>query len=602
MELSPYKTQRYGWRPPLKSDKDIKLSFSQPVPLPLSVDLRIMCPAVYDQGQVGSCHDAFTEVLTDEGFKLFIDLTGDEKLATVNPDTSELIFERPTQILSFPFKGELYCVDKSNMNFKVTGNHKMLVRKWDENKRVLCNKYEFVEAKDLGWYSGLMNRIKWNGENVSTSYRLPGVPHKNIESQRFDRFIPMGAWLKFLGYYLAEGTMIKDSEKQKNKIQLAAPIGRKKEFIKEVMNELNIHYLELEDRITFSNKQVYYHLCELGLQYKKAGEKFVPKFVFELSSHYIKYLLQGHFEGDGNKYSHYTGSPRLANDLQLLIFLSGQESGIYIREPRDSVLADGRIIKAKLKQHRVSVRDEINLSIDRKGDIYKEYYNGIVYCAEVPTYHTLVTRRNGKILISGNCTGNAIAAAYEYDLIFQGLPLWRPSRLFIYYNERVIEGTTSVDAGASIKDGLASLNKVGVCTENTWIYDEDLVTVKPSVMAYDEAATRKIFNYKNIPDGDFYLMKQTLANKKPFVFGFTVYDSFESDEVARTGIMPASYNSGKVIGGHAVMAVGYDDAKEWVIVRNSWGSGWGDNGYFYMPYSYIQNSNLCSDIWVINHI
>lgn len=202
----------------------------------------------------------------------------------------------------------------------------------------------------------------------------------------------------------------------------------------------------------------------------------------------------------------------------------------------------------------------------------------------------------------GSCTGNAIAAAYEYDLIFQGLPLWRPSRLFIYYNERVIEGTTSVDAGASIKDGLASLNKVGVCTENTWIYDEDLVTVKPSVMAYDEAATRKIFNYKNIPDGDFYLMKQTLANKKPFVFGFTVYDSFESDEVARTGIMPASYNSGKVLGGHAVMCVGYDDAKGWVIVRNSWGSGWGDNGYFYMPYSYIQNSNLCSDIWVINHI
>jgi C1A family cysteine protease len=94
-------------------------------------------------------------------------------------------------------------------------------------------------------------------------------------------------------------------------------------------------------------------------------------------------------------------------------------------------------------------------------------------------------------------------------------------------------------------------------------------------------------------------MKACLASGYPFIFGFTVYDSFESDAVAKTGIVPMPSKTELVLGGHAVMAVGYDDSKKWFIVRNSWGEDWGDKGYFYIPYDYLTNKNLASDFWTI---
>lgn len=201
----------------------------------------------------------------------------------------------------------------------------------------------------------------------------------------------------------------------------------------------------------------------------------------------------------------------------------------------------------------------------------------------------------------GSCTSNAIGAAYEFDLLKQGKKDFMPSRLFLYYNERVIERSVGYDSGAQMKDGLKSLNKDGICDETLWPYNISKFKSKPPKKAYTAAKKNKITSYEKIPDGNLNLMKQCLAKGLPFVFGFTVYESFESDEVARTGIMPPVDTSENVLGGHAVMAVGYDDKNKWMIVRNSWGD-WGDKGYFYMPYDYISDCNLCSDIWVINAV
>jgi C1A family cysteine protease len=198
----------------------------------------------------------------------------------------------------------------------------------------------------------------------------------------------------------------------------------------------------------------------------------------------------------------------------------------------------------------------------------------------------------------GSCTANAIAAAIEFDRLKQKLPDIVPSRLFIYYNEREMEGTVNSDSGAQIRDGIKSVAQQGVCPEQEWPYDISKFTQKPPVKAYPDALTDRAVSYQRVLQ-NLTQMRGCLASGYPFVFGFTVYTSFESPEVAKTGHAPLPTPGEQQIGGHAVTAVGYDDSKQWMIVRNSWGPGWGMKGYFTLPYSYLSQSSLAADFWTI---
>ena len=205
----------------------------------------------------------------------------------------------------------------------------------------------------------------------------------------------------------------------------------------------------------------------------------------------------------------------------------------------------------------------------------------------------------------GSCTANAIAAAIEFDLKKQGLVDFQPSRLFIYYNEREMEGTVNSDSGAMIRDGITSVNNIGACHEAYFPYDITQFKVKPSPSAYADALKNKSLSYKRIYNAiSPSLMKLSLANGIPFVFGFTVYSSFESPQSNATGIIPMpNMGTEQVLGGHATLAVGYDDSlyggKGGIIARNSWGTGWGMQGYFTIPYEYLTNTNLADDFWAI---
>jgi C1A family cysteine protease len=198
----------------------------------------------------------------------------------------------------------------------------------------------------------------------------------------------------------------------------------------------------------------------------------------------------------------------------------------------------------------------------------------------------------------GSCTGNAIAGAMEYERNRQGLGDFTPSRLFIYYNERALEGTVSSDAGAVIRDGIKVVDSDGVCPEPLWPYDTGMFAVKPPKRCYVSATVDKAVQYRAVQTlGD---LKDAISSKLAVVFGFTVYQSFESAEVAKTGVMPMPKPGDPTVGGHAVLAVGYSDPESRLIVRNSWGPSWGDGGYFYMPYPYITGSQISGDSSPIN--
>ncbi len=197
----------------------------------------------------------------------------------------------------------------------------------------------------------------------------------------------------------------------------------------------------------------------------------------------------------------------------------------------------------------------------------------------------------------GSCTANALVGGLEFLELKDGLKLVDLSRLFIYYDERVIEHTVKSDSAAQIRDGIKTLAKQGVCPEKEWPYNIVKFAVKPTDVCYKDALQHEITSYHRILTLDD--MRICLAGGFPFVFGFTVYESFESQQVAQTGIVDMPKPGEKVLGGHAVLAVGYDDSQQRFIVRNSWGASWGQNGYFTIPYGYLSDRNLSDDFWTI---
>jgi C1A family cysteine protease len=198
----------------------------------------------------------------------------------------------------------------------------------------------------------------------------------------------------------------------------------------------------------------------------------------------------------------------------------------------------------------------------------------------------------------GSCTANAIAGAIEFDRLKQGLSDFTPSRLFIYYNERVIEHSVDSDSGAQIRDGIKSVAKQGDCPETEWPYVIARFKTRPPKPCYADALKYKVVLYQRVAQ-TLGQLKSCLASGYPFVFGFSVYESFESAQVAKTGHAGLPKSGEAVIGGHAVAGVGYDDAKQWFIVRNSWGTGWGMKGYFTLPYAYVTDASLASDFWTV---
>jgi C1A family cysteine protease len=203
----------------------------------------------------------------------------------------------------------------------------------------------------------------------------------------------------------------------------------------------------------------------------------------------------------------------------------------------------------------------------------------------------------------GSCTAQALAGVLEYLQLRalapeeRGLRYRDLSRLFIYYNEREAMGTVHEDSGAMLRTGIKTLAKIGVCREEAWPYDAGRFARKPFDRCYEDARAHTITAYQRIES--LAEMKSCLAQGLPFVFGFSVYEHVMSRSVERSGVVRMPEPGERLQGGHAVVAVGYDDARETLLFRNSWGKGWGRSGYGELPYGYLTRRDLSDDFWCV---
>lgn len=224
----------------------------------------------------------------------------------------------------------------------------------------------------------------------------------------------------------------------------------------------------------------------------------------------------------------------------------------------------------------------------------------------------------------GSCTANAGCACRSMLAKDPSLYL---SRAFQYYNERLIEGTADEDSGASMRDIVKAVSQYGICPDTEMPYSDKDFKTAPSKQGYEDALKYKIEKYTRV-SSVAGIQHSLVTRNQPVLLGMVVYESMESEAVAKTGVLPMPQKDEQQLGGHAVLIVGYTDklpeavsekvasqkceciekiidfirhrkqASGYLIVRNSWGSTWGDHGYFYMPYEYVE-AGLAYDFWIM---
>lgn len=199
----------------------------------------------------------------------------------------------------------------------------------------------------------------------------------------------------------------------------------------------------------------------------------------------------------------------------------------------------------------------------------------------------------------GSCTAQAVAAACQFlDIYDDDMDIVTPSRLFLYYNTRLIEKTTASDEGAQIRNAIKSAALYGYPAESQCKYLVSDFAKKPTPLAYRSAKKEAITKYMRV-ERNIAHFKSLLTNGYPVIIGIAVYDSIDKASVTKSGVIPMPKKNETMQGGHAILVVGFDDAKSQFIFRNSWGKSWGDEGHGYLPYAYIESTDLSDDFWVI---
>jgi hypothetical protein len=352
-----------------------------------------------DQNGQGYCADASTEVLTEKGWVGWPDYNGSDRLGTVSPLTNRMEFQSPLKHHVYNYKGEMVCSTNRRVDFSMTPDHRMLVRKWDERQRTLSNNYSFVRAADLGWYSGLMPAPAASIGTELVELEIEG-------DRRYD-----GDDLIMLLSLIVSDGYAGSSEKTRNWVSFCCFNPQRQESVAALARRVGFH-----EQTSRPGVWIRYDAgaladwvranCYHGKDYS-ASSKRLPDLVKCASTRQIQLFLRTY--GDQTHGSatpqFYSVSKALIDDLQILHLKIGKRSVVDTTAPRTSVIQSGENVGKAIHGNRayvLTVGKVDRLCLDRKKHIASDRYNGLVYCATVPN-GTLITRRNGTVLISGNC-------------------------------------------------------------------------------------------------------------------------------------------------------------------------------------------------------
>lgn len=200
------------------------------------------------------------------------------------------------------------------------------------------------------------------------------------------------------------------------------------------------------------------------------------------------------------------------------------------------------------------------------------------------------------------CAANAVVNAHRHEQKHQGLPgTFMPSRMFVYWNARAKVNAQGSDGGSSIRESMKAIAKLGACPEEQWPYVQANITQPPTAACFTAATAHRAIAYHRIRRS-LHLLRRCIFSGHPFAFGFAMYSSFKTAAVSTGGVVPMPAKDEEFEGGHAALAVGYDDASATFRVMNSYGTGWGRQGYFDLPYGYLESEDLSDDFWTITKV
>jgi len=354
-------------------------------------------------GEMG-CYDDKTEVLTNEGWKLFKDLSREDEICTLEPRTRVIEFNRPYAVVSFDHHKKLVSIQNRGLDIVVTPDHNMFVESQQDYKKHRDN-FEFVKASDLQSLSRVMTTGRWIGR-TQEYFVLPSITFGHYEGRQVqlhetgETQIPMGDWLAFMGIWLSDGSVSANRESYKVSVAQKKPAQTKR--IERLLSKLPFDFSKGASEFYCYDKQLGAYLEQFG----GARDKHVPRFIRDLSPAQIRIFLDWFAAGDGTKMKNgfrilYTSSKLLADQTQELLLKIGRVGLVKGRRRGGKVWIADHFADASGIQYEVIERvGKLDSWIDKR-DTRVVDYHGRVYCASVKN-HVMYVRRNGKPFWCGN--------------------------------------------------------------------------------------------------------------------------------------------------------------------------------------------------------